>query len=363
MEFNFEDILLQKKDKRKVYHRRTNTEKTAIPWGQRKLLLSEITFLTLYLDLEKIPNPKIVYAGAAPGKHFSKLSEMFPECEFFLWDPANFHLKETDKIHIFQEYFTNKTAKKWENRDDVYFISDIRTGDYTTAPNPVENEKNIMKDMYMQQEWHEIIKPIKSLLKFRLPYSGLGLDSHMKYLDGVVYKQQWAPQTSTETRLVPHTPIIYKEWDSIEYEEQLFHFNTEIREHDRFRNIFDPKNPNKAINEELSNEYDSMAEVYILSRYLLFSGKEPTKELVVNLSQSITDSINMGKSFSDTLAKLRIDRKRIKTRNDKNHKKRTKSKKLPKNGKNGENCKNGENGKVYNKHGKLKRKFIFTHEK
>ena len=56
-------------------------------WGQRKLLFSEIEFLTLYGHLAKT----VVYAGAAPGTHINYLSkELFPEHKWVLVDPAPF---------------------------------------------------------------------------------------------------------------------------------------------------------------------------------------------------------------------------------------------------------------------------------
>ena len=55
---------------RTPYARRQGEVKTVDHWGQRKLLFSEIEFLTLYGHLAKT----VVYAGAAPGMHISFLS-------------------------------------------------------------------------------------------------------------------------------------------------------------------------------------------------------------------------------------------------------------------------------------------------
>ena len=43
-------------------------------WGQRKLLLSEIEFLTLYAA----PGDLVLYAGAAPGGHIPYLARPLP---------------------------------------------------------------------------------------------------------------------------------------------------------------------------------------------------------------------------------------------------------------------------------------------
>jgi len=70
---------------RTPYRRRHSDGKSVIHWGQRKLLLSEIEFLTLYGHLSKT----IVYAGAAPGSHITKLSEMLTEHKLFSMIPMN----------------------------------------------------------------------------------------------------------------------------------------------------------------------------------------------------------------------------------------------------------------------------------
>jgi hypothetical protein len=57
-------------------------------WGQRKLLLSEIEFLTDWAPLDR--DSIVVYAGAAPGTHIAFLAEMFPRLSFVLVDPSEF---------------------------------------------------------------------------------------------------------------------------------------------------------------------------------------------------------------------------------------------------------------------------------
>jgi hypothetical protein len=76
-----------------------------IHWGQRKLLLSEIEFLTKF----SVPGATVLYAGAAPGTHTLYLIELFPELKFVLVDPAPFSnkLKEGPQCLLRQEFFTD----------------------------------------------------------------------------------------------------------------------------------------------------------------------------------------------------------------------------------------------------------------
>ena len=70
-------------------------------WGQRKLLLSEIEFLSIFIPQLRArqPPPKrivVVYAGAAPGTHIPYLYDAFDnrsgDLQFALFDPAYWNI-------------------------------------------------------------------------------------------------------------------------------------------------------------------------------------------------------------------------------------------------------------------------------
>lgn len=85
------------------YKSRSGEAKTVEHWGQRKLLMSEIEFLTNYAT----DNCTVVYVGAAPGTHINYMSNvLFPKLNFILIDPLRFNVSETDKIKIVNEWFT-----------------------------------------------------------------------------------------------------------------------------------------------------------------------------------------------------------------------------------------------------------------
>lgn len=79
-------------------------------WGQRKLFLSELYFLTKYSKLGKV----VIYAGAAPGTHIEYLATLFPEHIFLLVDPCHYDIKPTGLPHkeiiLVNDYFTNELA-------------------------------------------------------------------------------------------------------------------------------------------------------------------------------------------------------------------------------------------------------------
>jgi hypothetical protein len=111
--------------------RRPDEDRSTVHFGQRKLHLSEIEFLTnICKEISEINNKiTLIYAGAAPGTHISMLSSMFPFIDFVLVDPAAFIVKETERIKIIQDYFTDSMAEQMlsEYKNNLrLFISDIR---------------------------------------------------------------------------------------------------------------------------------------------------------------------------------------------------------------------------------------------
>ena len=315
-DFNQNDIFINDNDIELPYKRRKDEEKKSVSFGQRKLLLTVVQFLSLFYNPNKDKNCVVVYAGAAPGNNIEIISRLFPELLFHLYDPRKFKVKNSEKIQIYQQYFTDKEAEFYKDKN-VLFISDIRTADYTKTDNLDENESQILLDMEMQKKWVEIMKPIQSHLKFRLPYSGGTRPRFVKYFNGLVFKQQWAPQTTTETRLVPimeDENFIYKDWDCRKYESQLFYHNTVIREK---YNYYNPFTGDKSyIDEpELMNDWDSRCETQIWMDYLNFRNAAINKENVTALSRMVTSKLTKGKKYIDTLEYLRSHPRAIKTRN------------------------------------------------
>ena len=320
MEFQQKDLFLNSDDPEEEYRRREDDVKKAISWGQRKLLLTVTQFLTYFLDLETTPNPVVVYAGAASGINIAIISTLFPEVEWHLYDPAKFKVKKTDKIHLYQQCFTNKTAEEWADKD-IYFISDIRTADYVKAKDLDDNEKRIVKDMNMQKKWVEIMKPVKSQLKFRLPYSGGNRPNKVRYFSGIVIKQCWAPQTSTETRLVVGQKLKYKNWNCKKYEYQLFYHNVIIRENNHYLNPF--TNQLEGVDPpELMTDWDSRCEVQVWMDYLSFRKAAVTQDNVMALSRLATSKITEDRKYKDTLEYLRLNPRAIKMRNFNKNKKK-----------------------------------------
>lgn len=222
--------------------------------GQRKLLMSEIEFLTLYGMLSM----NVVYAGSAPGIHIPFLMRLFPRHKFYLYDPNPFCVRDSSRVKIYNDYFTDDTATDLRKKfnGNLLFISDIRR---TPAEDDFENfERLVAEDLGMQRRWIEIMKPKMSMLKFRIPFT---LKTPMEYLDGDVHFQVWAPHRSSETRLITdgHSTKMY---DPKKYEDTMYRFNLCTRHQVYKHNI--PLD----IVDGLDYCYDCNAEIYIFKTYL-----------------------------------------------------------------------------------------------
>jgi len=268
------------------YKRRVNDDKTLIKFGQLKLLLSEIEFLTLtFKKINQYKNIVVIYAGAAPGIHTCILINMFPFIEYVLVDPNKFKLGKVlykSKVTLINKYFTNDLAYKLKYKYIDYkilFISDIRVIDIISEK---DREKQIITDMNNQMEWYNILQPFKSMLKFHLPFSGANI-SQFKYLDGQIYFQAYEGKTSTETRLIVDQNAEIKIYDCFKYEDQLFKFNNDERtlcyKHDIFYKGID-------------HCYDCYTYIYILKEYIQLSQNNSHYKLKYKNIYKYIDYIN-----------------------------------------------------------------------
>jgi hypothetical protein len=135
-----------------------------------------------------------------------------------------------------------------------------------------------------------------AMFKFRLPWD----DEKTEYLNGDIYIQPYPPATSTETRLIIGKNAGTKIYDNRKYEEQLFYFNNQVRPMD-FPNKMQYIHPTRK--NGLSNDYDSVAEVYILEQYLkLHSGVSTDRgNFIKNKIADMAGEISRELSYSRTL--------------------------------------------------------------
>jgi hypothetical protein len=289
--------LMQETDRQLPYRSRRLERRKALHWGQRKLLMSEIEFLTNFGKL--CDSKKVLYIGAADGQHLPLLCQLFPEYKFIFYDKAEFHpdVKDIPNAEIHNCFFEDKTVDMYAE-EKVLFISDIRIvpegfkerGKNETLDDAEEMdpylEEYVKRDMELQKRWHLALKPVASLMKFRLPYE----NGTTEYLKGDLYYQVWAPSTSTEGRIVIRGDEITA-YNNTEYESKLYRFNLCTR--------FQPFETPIKIG-EIIHSYDALGELTILSNYLKEIENKTDEELHKFLNgMEVLLTRHFGKSLED----------------------------------------------------------------
>jgi cap2 methyltransferase len=299
-----------------AYEQSSDYVKTVVHWGQRKLLMSEIEFLTL-MENSVLQNAVVVYAGAAPGTHIPYLMNLFPGVLFVLVDPRRFCPTLTSMarncdatVQIKKEFFTDDMAtalKKQYAGKRILFVSDIRTAD-TKSQNAARIEIAVKKDMDDQMRWHQLLGAYRSMLKFRLQWDvpGTRYKPVTKYLDGDIYLPVWGPQTTTECRLITKPgagqvvnrrgqPTGLRVYNNKKYEDQLFYHNRVLRP-----SLYDHPLGDA---EGIDHCYDCRAEIEILYNYL-WSRQHGSRDIwnrISHMSKDISKELDRSRTLESAV--------------------------------------------------------------
>ena len=303
------------------YYRRRGHDKTAVHFGQRGLLVSEIEFLTIALTeifedsktlaednpinglINSFNNLKVndknlkilvVYIGAAEGKHLRLLCEMFPFLSYLFIDPERIYddYGSFPNVKIDKCIMTNEKAlkikeiyKEWS----ILYISDIRNVKFEKGKlSDSKSNEIISDDMKKQQEWYYILEPEMSYLKFRLPYpekTNRLQKQDFEYLDGDIFFLPWSTNTSTETRILVKRKSKVKAYNITKYEQQMFRYNL-------YERVLCYKHEIEVAG--IDHCYDCSAEILVMNEYLTFQKKFPDLEFPNELKsiKQIIEKIN-----------------------------------------------------------------------
>ena len=281
--------------KREKYYRRTYEFKKTLHWGQLKLMLTEIEFLSnVLIDFQKqFKNNKeltihVLYIGAAPGNHIEYLSKMFNTIHFDLYDPNEFAITDSKSVTTHVQFFTNKDAEEWNKKEKtnkyLAMISDIRT-------EPAD-DKNIRQNMNMQLDWWKIIQPDICMFKFRLPWEG---NKFTEYPEGDIYIQPYPGPTSIETRLIVEKGAKMINYDNKKYEEQCFYHNNVMRKKHYSCLLGDELTLEK---DSIDNCYDCVSLVSILDRYLFATNWLGTKNQRISHIKHLVNELQNNITFA-----------------------------------------------------------------
>ncbi len=263
---------------------RANLPMIRVHWGQMKLLISEIEFLTPFYGKRL----HVVYAGAAPGIHMLILADMFPTFHFIMVDPAPFMpaVGNRSSITLINDFMTDELARKFreEYNDELLFICDIRVGaEDARNETDLAQQERIHKDMEAQRGWVRIMRPESSMLKFRLPWN-LG-DGKTQYAAGIVRLPVYGKRLTHEARLIVDRDAPDILYDNALYEGQMAYFNQVLRPslYPSEACVFHMLGMEPRYDSKLSSHsrcYDCTAFQAIVAEYLVAAGKIKRSRLV-----------------------------------------------------------------------------------
>jgi len=296
--------------------------------GQLKLGLGMMYFMAKVLKYmnrrygadwrESRPRPVVISAGAASGQTMTMVYESFPEFNYHLWDTSPFwkgiaslakRMAEDEEpeivIHKKFIYPADMVAYNEQFPDrDMFFISDLRTSDEKSQP----TRKHIVTDNDLQYQLVKALNPRLSMLKFRMAYPDmtLGQKDDYYYMPGVIWKQPYAPQASTETRLIVKQETRMIEGRSVElapertykyselaHEQQMSHHNNVVRP----ANYINPvTGRDTRVTELVSNNWDGIMalHIFIECAKVLTPGEDVVGKGVLMLSKFIDDLTDSG---------------------------------------------------------------------
>lgn len=295
-------------------------------YGQRKLALDEIDFLT------RVVKPGVctyvLYIGASPGIKTAYVASLFPRVRMLCVDPCDFAIKPHPGVTIttvdpglcnltadvitahnitcLQAYMTTKLIEQIKPLAPQWFlISDARTACYNDEP----QDSDICYNFAQQYNWIRALEPQLSILKFRHPFheqdprefrretnsilmqsefrpareAGLDIiaDYHTKtltFFDGELTLQPWSPNLSTEVRLLTSGKTLRNWGDHLTYEGKMFYYNTSIRRGVEFQTEPIP---------HMCKCADCALEQSIWRRYLVSTPGTTMTECVEGLSNAI----------------------------------------------------------------------------
>jgi dsRNA-specific ribonuclease len=230
-------------------HNCCKNSRTVLHNGQRKLFNTLLAFLNKYYDKDI---ETCLYIGSSPGQNIAAVAELFPKVKFYLYDGKHTKTKQLPNVEIVRNdknegvKFTDYVLSQFLNRNaSTLLFSDIRN---------VDNKGNVTEeivdsDLNLQLSWITKLKPKAFCLKFRLPYvdPNKSKTTFKEYVDGLGILQPYAPESTTEIRLMNESSKIFDnkgnlkliKWSLTTHENRMFYLNILIREWAYYTNVDD----------------------------------------------------------------------------------------------------------------------------
>lgn len=250
-----------------------------VSWRSRKLLLSDIEFLTKFGKRSQ----KIIYSIPGDISHIQRLVSMFPKHQFLVFNLSG---QRPRGIKSFPEIIDEQKAKAYSGQN-VLFISHL---DY-------EKDRQVhYENTRRQLSSLNVMKPIASSITMMYPFQ-----KDIDYPAGELYFPVWGSYLPSEAQMYIDSEIHKStmEISNSGFMERLWYFLT-TRRPSTYSHDFDVP--------QIDHCYDCKSETVILSEYLSLKNtsdeyiKANIKPLIEGISKDLGGSLNQLGDHDPSLA-------------------------------------------------------------
>jgi hypothetical protein len=197
--------------------------------SSKKLFLVYLYFLTEYLNYS---NTVVIIDSILDISVVTAIIHIFKNLNFIFYIS---HTKEEDKTINLKNVFIHDIKKFDEDLDQYKYKNILLICNYYGGSKKDETILNYLNKFY---NFVKQIKPIKSMIKFRLPFSEetfcenkflIGDKCNFDYFSGELLLPPYASLLSNETLLIVDQNPSIKKYDCVEYEEKMFFHNFVVR--------------------------------------------------------------------------------------------------------------------------------------
>ncbi len=172
--FDPKDIFIREDSPSLEYKKLTSYGGKIVDKGQLKLLIAKILFLINHWDTEKYKDIVLLVWDTASSEHYGPILELFPKIKRIeIWNQNPVELSDSEyerngRVKIYNELLTiNKAERIYKkSEENIFFISDFYTAGEQQSFD--QYESTVWSDLLLQKQMVEKIKPIESMLRFRL---------------------------------------------------------------------------------------------------------------------------------------------------------------------------------------------------
>nr|QBK93568.1 MAG: XRN 5'-3' exonuclease [Pithovirus LCPAC404] len=243
--------------------------RTALHLEQRKILMSDIYFISKYGD-KSIDILYVSHTSTIANKYMSHLLDQFEEInKIYIYMSSDEELKSNVDI-VINNTFKDDDVVKWSKYAKPFlFICDA--------------------DMFLQQRWYEKMKENPNLFAAMLKFDINHSDESEYYVGNEIFFQCWNSLEPKSKIVVTNTPesLRIRKYNVLHYTKTFHYLNDIIREWKFFNHLVQIGRSDTPFG--LDHCYDCALEVRIWAEYLDSRDESVTSRKIAKLITDVTD--------------------------------------------------------------------------